>query len=115
MKILIAGSMSVTDFDLSPYILPETELIISGGAKGIDTLAEIYADIHGISKLVIRPRYNLYGKAAPLKRNEVMVDMADRVVVIWDGVSKGSLYTAKYAENKNKDVVLVNLKEEKHL
>ena len=104
---MIAGSRSIEDFDLSGYIPPETELIISGGAKGIDTVAEKYADEHKISKLIIRPKYDLYGKAAPIKRNEEMVDLADAVLIIWDGASHGTQYTAKYAKKKNKAVTLI--------
>ena len=44
MKLLIVGSRSITDFDLQGHIPPETDLIISGGANGVDTLAEQYAD-----------------------------------------------------------------------
>ena len=61
MKLLIVGSRSITDFDLSPYIPPEVDGIISGGAGGIDSLAEQYADLHRLSKYIIRPRYVLYG------------------------------------------------------
>ena len=73
MKLLVAGSRSITNFDLSPYISKEVDVIISGGADGIDFLAEQYADLHRISKYIVRPHYNLYGRAAPLKRNEKMV------------------------------------------
>ena len=73
MKLLVVGSRSIESFDLSKYINKEVSLIISGGAKGVDTLAEKYADKHGISKLILRPNYNLYGKAAPLLRNKQMV------------------------------------------
>ena len=44
MKLLIAGSRSIENFDLTNYIPPETDLIISGGAKGIDEIAENFAD-----------------------------------------------------------------------
>ncbi len=81
MKILIAGSRSINEFDFSPLIPKDATLIISGGAKGIDTLAEKYADEHRISNLILLPQYNLHGKAAPLKRNEIMVDIADMVIV----------------------------------
>ena len=74
MKLLIAGSRSIKEFDLSKHIPANTELIITGGANGVDNLAEKYADDHRISKLVIRPRYDLYGKSAVLKRNETTVD-----------------------------------------
>ena len=44
---------------------------------------------------------------APLKRNEKMVDMADAVLVVWDGSSKGAEYTLKYAKKMNKPTTLV--------
>ena len=109
MKILIAGSRTIDMFDLSPYIPKETTLIISGGAPGIDTLAEKYADEHKISKLILLPQYNLYGKAAPIKRNQTMVDIADTVIIIWDGQSRGTKYTLQYAKKENKNVILITL------
>ena len=109
MKILIAGSRGIDTFDLSPYIPPNTALIICGGAKGIDTLAERYADQHRISKLVLLPRYDLYGKAAPIKRNEKMIDIADEVIIVWDGHSRGTKHTLDDATQKNKMVTLVML------
>lgn len=111
MKVLIAGSRSIRDYDLSKYIPPETDLIISGGAEGIDSLAEQYADQHRISKLILRPRYELYGRAAPIKRNELMVNLADTVIIIWDGVSKGTNHTVTYARKKNKPLQLIRLNE----
>lgn len=56
MKVLVAGSRNIRVFDLSEYIPPETDLIISGGAEGVDSLAEQYADQHRISKLILRSR-----------------------------------------------------------
>ncbi len=109
MKLLIVGSRSITDFDLSPHIPPDVDTIISGGARGIDSLAEQYADLHRLSKYILRPCYNLYGRSAPLKRNKKMVDMADAVLVIWDGYSKGAEYTLKYTKEINKPITLVKL------
>lgn len=107
MKLLVAGSRSVTNFDLSPFILPDVDTIISGGAKGVDALAEQYADLHHLSKYIIRPRYDLYGRAAPLKRNEQMVDIADAILVVWDGSSNGTKHTIKYAKKTNKPTTVV--------
>ncbi len=105
MKLLIIGSRMITDFDLTEHIPGDTELIISGGAKGIDTLAEKYADEHGIEKLIFYPKYELYGRAAPLKRNEEMVDIADVVLAVWHGDSRGTKYTLNYAKKKNKKII----------
>ena len=111
MKLLIAGSRSLETFDLSPYIPPQTDMIITGGAKGIDALAEQYADQHRISKLIMRPRYDLYGRAAPIKRNQEMVDMADAVLIIWDGKSKGTKSTEQYARRMKKEIFVVKSEE----
>ena len=111
MKLLIIGSRSIKDFDLAPYISDDVDEIISGGACGIDALAEAYADAHRISKHIIRPKYHLYKRAAPIKRNGEMVEIADKVLVIWDGESKGTLSTINYAKKINKSITVINLKE----
>lgn len=107
MKLLIVGSRSIKEFDLSPYVSKEVDTIISGGADGIDSLAEKYADLKHISKYILRPNYELYGKAAPIRRNEQMVDLADSVLIVWDGASKGTHYTIKYAKKMKKPLTLV--------
>ncbi len=111
MKLLIVGSRSIKDFDLAPYITDDVDEIISGGAAGIDSLAEQYADSHRISKHIIRPKYHLYNKAAPIKRNREMIEIADRVLVIWDGESKGALSAINFAKEHNKPTTVINLKE----
>ena len=109
MKLLIVGSRSIKDFVLSGYVPSDVDLIISGGADGVDALAEKYADKNRISKLILRPKYEKHGKAAPLKRNEAMVDIADAVLIIWDGSSRGTAYTAKYAAKKNKPCTIITV------
>lgn len=109
MKLLIAGSRHIQSYDLTPHIPAGVSLIITGGAKGVDTLGEVYAREHGIPTLTVKPVYEKYGRAAPIRRNEEMVDMADAVLVIWDGVSRGSRYTAEYARKKGKDVTVVEV------
>ena len=109
MKLLIAGSRSIKNFDLSPYISQEVDTVITGGANGIDRLAEEYADLHRLSKVILRPRYDRYGKAAPLKRNQEMVLLADAVLIVWDGHSKGTAHTLRFAEKHGKPLTLLRL------
>lgn len=109
MKLLIAGSRSITAFDLSPYVPVDVDLIITGGAKGVDALAEAYAGERRIPTLTVKPCYERYGRAAPILRDEEMVDMADSVLVIWDGVSRGSKHTADYARKKGKPLTVVTV------
>ena len=110
IKVAVIGSRTITCFDLSPYIPENCGLIISGGAKGIDTLAEQYAKEHNIETLVIRPDYEKYGRAAPIRRNDIIVDHADMVLAIWDGVSRGTKYVIDYATNHNKVVKAIEAK-----
>ena len=111
MKLLIAGSRSITNIDIQKYVPSGVDTIISGGANGVDRLAEEYADRRRLSKFIMRPRYDLYGRAAPLKRNEEMVSIADTVLVIWDGSSRGAQYTISCAEKQNKPLILIEIKQ----
>lgn len=109
MKLLIAGSRSITDIDISPYIPSYTEIIISGGAGGIDRLAEIYADKMKLSKFIMRPQYKRYRRGAPLKRNDEMVNMCDKVLIFWDGHSRGTKHTIDYAKKSGKPIDIILL------
>ena len=109
MKLLIAGSRDIDDFELDEYIPGEVDLIITGGARGVDSLAESYADKNKISKLILRPDYKRYGKAAPLIRNKTMIEIADTVIIVWNGRSTGTKFTVDYAKKLNKNVVLIKV------
>ena len=98
---MIAGSRTI-NVDIEKYIPADTTMIISGGAIGVDTLAEKYADKMDIPKVIVRPDYKKYGKLAPLVRNKQMVDMADMVIAIWDGRSRGTKNTIDYAISINR-------------
>lgn len=112
MKVAVVGSRS-TQLNISKHMPENVELIVSGGASGIDTLAEDYAKKHNIPTLIISPNYEKYGKAAPLKRNEEIVNKADVIIAFWDMKSKGTEHVINYAKSQNKKVILhkvVNLK-----
>lgn len=108
MKIAVVGSRGLS-IDIASYIPPEATEIVSGGAIGIDTQAERYADQNRISKHIIRPQYGKYGREAPLIRNKLIVDEADLVIAIWDGISNGTKYTIEYAKSKGKPITVVKL------
>lgn len=79
MKIAIVGSRGIVVENIAKYISPCDE-IISDGAKGIDTCAAEYARKKGIKLTEILPKYELYGRAAPIIQNKDIVDLADEVV-----------------------------------
>ena len=39
------------------------------------------------------------------KRNEYMVDLADKVIAVWDGSKGGTYNCVKYAEKKGKEII----------
>ena len=80
MKIAVIGSRKLPEFDLGPYLPAGTTQIISGGAKGVDSIAAAYAQNHGIPLVEYRPDYQRYGRAAPLVRNRQIVDSCDMVL-----------------------------------
>ena len=106
LKVAVIGSRGINGADLSRYIPKEATMLISGGAVGVDTLAEAYAAEHRIPIQVIRPRYDLFGKKAPLLRNRQIVECADLVIAIWDGESTGTAYTIDYAHERGVPVRL---------
>jgi len=101
MKVMVSGSRGIVT-EIDKYMPENTTMIISGGAAGIDRCAEIYADKMCIPKIIVRPDYEHYGRLAPLRRNKEMVDMADMVIAIWDGRSRGTKNTIDYAISINK-------------
>lgn len=105
MRVAVVGSRDI-HVNIDNYIPSHTTTIISGGARGVDTLAEEYADKHNLGKLIFKPEYDKYGRSAPLVRNRLIVENADIVVAIWDGRSRGTKYTIDYARKLNKHLRL---------
>ena len=81
--------------------------IVSGGAKGIDTLAKEYAERYGLKYTDFLPCYEKYGRAAPLRRNDEIIAYADEILAFWDGKSKGTAYIIKAAKKQGKPVSVV--------
>lgn len=80
----------------------EEDCIISGGAKGADTLARQFAYNHNVMFIEYPAKWDEFGKRAGILRNMEMVEAADEVIAFWDGESRGTEFTIKYAEEKGK-------------
>lgn len=78
-------------------------VIVSGGARGVDTWAEEHAKKISRTTLIIRPNWSL-GKHAALLRNEEIVRQSDIVYAFWDGESRGTRHVANFAEKNGKAV-----------
>jgi hypothetical protein len=102
MKVAVVGSRSFNDYEQVKRVLDQysISLIISGGAKGADKLAERYAKENNIPTSIYLPNYDEFGKRAPLIRNDKIVDEAELVIAFWDGESRGTKYTIMKAYQK---------------
>ena len=106
MKIGIVGSRNLVVEDIGKYVAGADE-IISGGAKGVDACAAAYAEATGLHMTVFLPEYSRYGRAAPIVRNQRIVEAADKIVAFWDGSSKGTQSVIRYAEKLGKPCEVV--------
>ena len=95
MVLGIAGSRSL-DYPLPDELMPPyIDKIISGGARSIDRCARNYALERHICIIEILPEYELYGRRAPLLRNDWIIKLCDMMYIFWDGKSRGSAYVIK--------------------
>ncbi len=111
MKIAVIGSRGITRVELSEYLPADTDEIVSGGARGVDTCAREYARTHGLRLTEFLPNYERYGKAAPLYRNDEIIAYADEVYAFWDGKSTGTQYVIAKCRASGKKLRVFKLTE----
>jgi hypothetical protein len=105
-KIAIVGSRGYPDTEaVVAFVqsLPEDTTIISGGAAGVDQIAETTARARGLAVISIPPNYTAHRRRpryAPIARNRTIVEQADAVVVFWDGASKGSESVIRFCRER---------------
>jgi len=111
-KIAIIGSRSFKNRKLLDKIMQEYKdryniiKIISGGAKGADTLAVQWANKNKIQTTIFYPDFKKRKRAYHF-RNRQIVQEADIIVAFWDGKSTGTKYTINYAKSLNKEVDII--------
>lgn len=102
MKIGIVGSRSIDVPIPEKEIDGNISMIYTGGAKGIDKRVRDFAYKKGITVTEILPEYNLYGKYAPIVRNELIVRLSDFVYIFWDGESRGTKSVIRLCKKNEK-------------
>ena len=113
MKVAVVGSREFTDYQLMRRILNkiatiiEIDAIVSGGARGADTLAEKYANEHHIKTIIFPAEWDKYGNRAGFLRDEKIVKSSDVVVAFWDGKSKGTQHTINLGHKHGKKVIVI--------
>jgi len=94
MKTIIAGSRYITNYTLVADAvrgsrIPITE-VVSGCAKGVDTLGEQWASWNKIPLKKFPADWSKHGRAAGPIRNQEMADYADALIAIPSESSVGT-------------------------
>lgn len=110
-RIAIIGSRTFNDYDLlSKTLEPYKDgisLIVSGGARGADSLGEKWAKENKKSTRIFLPEWKKHGKSAGYIRNKDIVKNSDGVIAFWDGQSKGTQHSFKLCDEMNVPLKIV--------
>ena len=117
IKVIIAGSRHIVNAKQVEEAFREwatkkgvrylhNVAIISGGARGVDTMGEIFAKENGINLIICPANWDYHNKGAGHKRNAFMAEVADELIAVWDGESTGT---------KNMITTMLKLKKPVHI
>lgn len=89
------------------YGLPD--LVVSGGAKGADTMGESWARLMKIPMQIFKPEWNLYGKSAGIRRNTDIINACTHVVAFPNDSGKGTQDSIRKAIEQQKTVIQIKI------
>ena len=114
VKVIVAGSRTFNDFAyLEKHLMAYFKAnalhrkdveIISGTAKGADSLGEQFANKYELKLTKFPADWNQYGKSAGYIRNEEMAKYAKKdgiLFAFWDNSSKGTKHMISIASKYN--------------
>ena len=117
MKVIIAGSRSITD----PQIVRDTiaasrfkiSEVVCGYARGVDMIGLRWAKATGTPYKVFPAQWiDRDGERnwnAGFERNERMADYADALIAVWDGVSGGTKHMMQCMGKRAKPIYYIDL------
>ena len=124
LRIIIAGSRDFNDYELlkksaieiitKKTMLPDLTRIVSGGARGADTLGERFANEMGLEISRFIPDWDGLGKRAGYVRNAEMAKFAveddndGMLIAFWDGKSRGTKHMIDLAKRYGLEVHVMN-------
>lgn len=117
-NLAIVGSRTIEDdkfvnriLNCYKFMFGKPKKVISGGAKGIDTIGENWAKENNIETQIFIPDWDKYGKKAGFIRNEDIIKNCDICLAIWDGGSNGTKNDFELCEKYHKPLLIFNMKE----
>lgn len=115
MRVIIAGSRFITNYDLVVDAVKESGFniteVVCGAANGVDSLGERYAKENNIKLSYFYADWKGLGRAAGPKRNEQMGNYGEALIAVWDGESRGTKHMINYAKKKKLLVYVKNINE----
>ena len=112
MRIIVAGGR-----DFNSYEMLEKELksiidtnkdenieIVSGCARGADTLGIKFAKENNIPIKFFPALWDQYDKSAGMIRNKQMAEYGDFLLAFWDGKSHGTRFVIEQAQKQGKKI-----------
>jgi predicted Rossmann-fold nucleotide-binding protein len=84
--------------------LPRETVVISGGARGVDSYAADAARLYGNPLVVYPADWEAAPRVAGFIRNTAIAQQSDLVVAFWDGHSAGTHDTLKKARKLGKEI-----------
>lgn len=98
--------------------LAKGDVLVSGGANGVDSWAAEAAIRAGIEVVEHKPDYAQYGKGATFRRNATIVHDCGKLIAFWNGESRGTQHTIDYAQRQWLELgvpVVMVVEPEKHI
>ena len=110
MVIGVVGGRDFNNYQLLSEVLGAYPVskIVSGGARGADSLGEKYARENNIEVDVYRPDWDKYGKSAGFLRNTTIVENSEIIIAFWDGKSHGTKDTINKCKKNGKEVIVIS-------
>jgi hypothetical protein len=118
-RIIIAGGRDFNDYNrlkekvdnlISEKRKTHQIYIVSGKARGADSLGEKYANENGLNIMEFPADWDKHGKSAGYKRNLEMAENADALIAFWDGESRGTKHMIDIAKEKNLPTRIIKYK-----
>lgn len=117
-KLIVAGNRDFTDYKVVKESLDfflrnvknkEAIEIVSGNAKGVDSLGERYAKENNLLLTCFPAKWGTFGNAAGPMRNAEMSKYADALVAFWDKQSRGTQSMVNLAKAGGLKVRIVDI------
>ena len=114
MKIAVVGNRKGWTYDQvmnhlnRERVYRKADLIISGGADGVDWYAQIYAKSYSIPILIYYPFNDLPVPERYYNRNKKIAEECDLLIAFDKESFSGTSNTVRYAKELNKEIVIIN-------